>query len=60
MVWDGWYTDVKLAANGTQDAYGTTPQNLWTNYYSSVRKCAQVFANVDKMTSIDEKSRIVY
>lgn len=31
MVWDGWYTDVKLAANGTQDAYGTTPQNLWTN-----------------------------
>ena len=55
MVWDGWYTDVKLAANGTQDAYGTTPQNLWTNYYSSVRKCAQVFANVDKMTSIDEK-----
>lgn len=54
-VWDSWYTDVKLVANGTQDAYGTTPQNLWTNYYASVRKCAQVFANIDKMTSIDEK-----
>ena len=55
MVWDGWYTDVKLVANGTQDAYGTTPQNLWTNYYASIRKCAQVFANVDKMMELDEK-----
>lgn len=57
LVWDGWYTDVKLAANGTQDAYGTMPANLWSKYYTSIRKCCQVLANVEKMTNIDEKNK---
>lgn len=57
LVWDSWYTDVKLAANGTQDAYGTMPQNLWWMYYSSVRKCCQVFANADKIINISEDTK---
>lgn len=57
----GWITDVKFVANGTQDAYGTFPQNTWTNCYASIRKCAQVFTNADKMTDIDEdvKNRLL-
>lgn len=57
LVWESWYTDVKLAANGTQDAYGTMPQNLWSMYYSSIRKCCQVFTNADKIANISEDTK---
>lgn len=61
MVWDGWYTDVKLVANGTQDSYGTVPMYLWTNFYSNIRKCWNVLENIDKIKDIDEltKNRIL-
>lgn len=61
LVWDGWYTDVKLMANGTQDAYGTAPKNIWAQHYSNIRACWQIIENIDKVPELSEatKSRLL-
>lgn len=60
-VYTSWYTDVKLVANGTQDAYASTPYTWWKLYYASIRKCCNVLENAPKMQSIEEsvKNRLL-
>lgn len=55
-LWSGWYTDVKLVANGTQDAYGSVPFNIWKWRYTTIRKCYQVLENIDKISNLDPKT----
>lgn len=57
LVYSGWYTDVKFAANGTQDAYGTMPQELWRIYYANIRKCWQVFENIDRVSGLNDDNK---
>ncbi|KGE15504.1 RagB/SusD family nutrient uptake outer membrane protein [Sphingobacterium deserti] len=52
LVWSGWYTNIRLLANGTQDASGTAPYNIWTRHYANIRKCYSVYENIDKVEGI--------
>lgn len=59
LVWTGWYTDVRLLANGTQDASATAPYNIWTRHYANIRKCYTVYENIDKvqgMSAVDKET----
>jgi len=54
MVWDGWYTNIKLVANGTQDAYGSVPDNIWKYSYEHIRFAWQFLENKDKIVGMSE------
>ena len=57
LVWDGWYTDVKLLANGTQDSYGTAPKNIWQQHYANIRACWNMIENIEKIPGLSEASK---
>lgn len=54
-LWSGWYTDVKFVGNGTQDAYGSVPNSIWTWRYGSIRRCYQVLENIEKVPDLNDK-----
>ena len=58
MTWDGWYTDVKLVANGTQDSYGTFPYRIWKNHYANIRKCYQLYKNIENVKTLSKQTKI--
>lgn len=55
-LWQGWYTDVKLVANGTQDAYSSVPYTIWSWRYQTIRKCYQLLENVGNIPGANEKT----
>lgn len=53
-MWTGFFTDVKLVANGTQDAYSSVPSTIWKWRYGSIRRCFQIFENIRNVPDISE------
>ena len=60
LVWQGWYSNIRLVGNGTQDAYGSVPYNVWKYSYSHIRKCWHVLKNVPEMEMISQNKRDLY
>lgn len=60
MTWDSWYTDVKLVANGTQDSYGSFPYEIWKMYYTNIRKCYQLYKNIDNIEDLSKQAKDIY
>lgn len=60
LTWEGWYTNVKLMANGTQDSYGTAPYNIWQKHYECIRKCYQIYENIDKANDLSTEKKEQY
>ena len=57
MVWEGWYTNIKLVANGTQTSYSSVPYNIWSRSYKNIRKCFQFLENIDITQKMDEAEK---
>lgn len=54
LVWEGWYTNIKLVANGTMDSYGSVPANIWSYSYEHIRFAWQFMENKEKIIGMSE------
>ena len=53
MAWEGWYTDIKLVANGSYLTTTSVINNNWAYAYTNIRMACQFLQNIEKCVELD-------
>lgn len=53
MAWEGWYTNIKLIANGSYLTTTSVVNNNWAYVYTNIRMTCQFLENIEKCTTLD-------